>query len=222
MILCLANVLTEEDLAAVVRVFDRAPNRDGRTTAGWHARLVKDNRQLDPGDPAVAEARDRVRAALRRHEVFQAAVLPRHVRPPLFAFYEPGMGYGAHVDDALMGDPPVRSDVSVTVFLAPPESYDGGELVLETSAGDQAYKLGAGQALIYPSTTLHRVEPVTRGRRAVAVTWVQSLVRDAAQREILFDLDTARRDVFKKDGKTPTFDLLSKTYANLLRRWSEV
>jgi PKHD-type hydroxylase len=129
------------------------------------------------------------------------------------------MAYGTHVDDALMGG--MRTDISFTLFLSDPESYDGGELVTESHAGEQPFKLPAGSLVLYPSTTLHRVEPVTRGSRLAAVGWVRSLVRDPARRELLFDLDTARKALFDRDGKSPEFDLLSKCGANLLRMWAE-
>jgi PKHD-type hydroxylase len=131
------------------------------------------------------------------------------------------MRYGTHVDDALMGDPPVRSDLSLTLFLSDPASYDGGELIVESTAGDQAFRLPPGSLVLYPSSSLHRVEPVTRGVRRAAVGWVQSLVRDPARRELLFDLDTARRSLFDREGATREFGLLSKTVANLLRMWAE-
>ena len=163
--------------------------------------------------------------ALLGNAVFRAAALPRRLRPILFARYDGTGAYGAHVDDALMGlsapEGPTRVDVSVTVFLVAPETYAGGELVIESTAGETAYKLDAGCALVYPATSLHRVEPVTSGVRLVGVTWAQSLVRDPAAREILFDLDTARRAVFAQSGDTETFRRLAKTHANLLRRWVE-
>ncbi|TCH99880.1 Fe2+-dependent dioxygenase [Roseococcus sp. SYP-B2431] len=225
MILCLAQILDTERRARIDALLAAAEFVDGAQTAGWHARLVKANRQASPGHPAAREAAALVSAALRDHAVFRSAVLPRRIAPPLFARYGGGESYGTHVDDALMGGDalrsPLRSDVAVTVFLADPESYAGGELVIEDPAGEQAFRLGAGDAIAYPATSLHRVACVTSGERRVAVTWVQSLVRDAAQREILFDLDTARRQVFDREGKSGTFDLLAKSHANLLRRWAE-
>jgi PKHD-type hydroxylase len=146
-------------------------------------------------------------------------VLPHRFAPPLFARYTPGMEFGTHMDNAVMGAERMRSDVSVTVFLSEPEDYDGGELVMETSGGEVAYKLPAGSAVTYPSTMLHRVAPVTRGTREVAVTWAQSLVRAADRREILFDLERVGRTLFERDGKTPEFDLLNKSTANLRRMW---
>jgi len=132
------------------------------------------------------------------------------------------MSYGSHVDDAIMGSArDFRTDVSFTVFLNDAADYDGGELVVETTGGETEYKLDAGAAIVYPSTSLHRVAPLTRGRREVAVGWAQSLVRDAGRREILFDLEAARREIFREQGKTRSFDLLSKSYSNLLRLWAE-
>lgn len=225
MIVPIQGVLDVDGLARVRALLDGVRFEDGRRTAGWHARAVKENEQAAGGHPDARAAAEEVAAALLRNPVYQAAALPRRLRPVLFARY-PGEGaYGSHVDDALMGlsDPggPTRADVSTTVFLAEPDSYAGGELVIESAAGEQAFKLGAGDAVVYPATTLHRVAPVTAGERLVAVTWAQSLVRDAADRELLFDLDQARRDVFARDGQSSTFRLLAKSYANLLRRFAE-
>jgi PKHD-type hydroxylase len=225
MILCIAPVLSGEALAIVRDGIAKARFRDGQETAGWHARPVKHNRQAEPSD--VAEAASIVAAGLQAHPVFQSAVLPQRMSPILFNRYEAGMDYGAHVDDAIMVSGPaasagrLRSDVSITLFLDDPQSYEGGELVIDSAGDEQPYKLPAGACVLYPATHLHRVAPVTRGRRHAAVCWVQSLVRDAGQREVLFDLDTARRAVFEHQGKSETFDRLAKTYANLLRRWAE-
>lgn len=222
MILCLADVLTAEAVAELLSLTAGGSWTDGTRTAGWAAREVKRNRQLAKGT-AAAEAATIVRAGLEAHQVFRAASLVRRMRDPMFARYEAGEEYGLHVDDALMGSgaDPLRTDLSVTVFLSPPTAYDGGELVLDSPAGEQTIKLDAGSAVLYPSTFLHRVAPVTRGERRVAVTWVQSLVRSAEQRAILFDLDQARRDLFAREGRSPAFDLIAKSYANLLRLWAE-
>lgn len=216
---CIAGVLSEAEVAGLAALLDDGALVDGRTTAGWHARLVKHNRQLR-GDAHKAE-RERVRAALAANEVFAAAALPRRFAPVLLVRYEAGMAYGPHVDDALMGgEGGLRSDLAVTVFLSAPETYEGGELVLDTSAGEQAVKLPAGAAVVYPATTVHRVEPVRAGVRRAAVTWVESHVRQADRREVLFDLERLRRATFERDGKSADFDLLAKTYANLLRMWA--
>lgn len=222
MILCIGNVLSADELAEITSQLKTAEFVDGKLTAGWHARLVKHNTQLKKGSTSETLTQ-RVSAALKRNPVFQMAVRPKAIRSPLFSRYEVGMSYGTHVDNAVMGEGELmRSDVSFTLFLNPPSEYDGGELVMETTQGDQAFKLDAGAMIVYPSTTLHRVEPVTRGVRWVVVSWVQSLVREASDREILFDLDTARHSLFEQQGKTAEFDLLSKSLANLLRKWAEV
>jgi len=158
-------------------------------------------------------------AKIRENPVFRLAVRPKTLSPLILSRYEPGTAHGSHVDDALMGG--VRTDVSFTLFLADPGSYDGGALVIETSAGEDDVKLPAGSLVAYPSTTLHRVEPVTSGVRLAAVGWARSFVRDPAKREILFDLDTARQRLFERDGKSAEFDLVSKSSANLLRMWAE-
>lgn len=221
MILCLADLLNADELTAVRKCLDQGTFVDGRRTAGWHAKLVKNNRQLEPG-PIARQAGEIVQGALLRNDVFRAGVLPHSVRPPMFARAGVSEGYGPHVDDALMAQRPhLRSDASVTVFLSAPESYGGGELVIDTTGGEQSFKLSPGSAVIYPSTSLHRVEPITSGERDVAVTWVQSLVRSGEKREILFDLDRARRAIFRDHGKTAEFDLVSKSHANLLRLWAE-
>jgi PKHD-type hydroxylase len=151
-------------------------------------------------------------------------VFPKTIHSVLFSRYTEGMAYGRHIDNPVMGssDHPARSDVSWTLFLNEPEDYDGGELVVEASQGHKTFKLQAGAMIVYPSTTLHQVMPVTRGDRLVAVGWVQSIVRDPADRELLYDLDTARRNIFNQYGKTTEFDLLSKSYANLLRKWADL
>ena len=162
-----------------------------------------------------------VSGALRRHAAFISAALPYRMTEPLFNRYAPGMRYGAHIDNAIMFQtPPLRSDVSVTVFLSEPSEYDGGELVMEEIGARRKLKLAAGAALLYPSTSLHRVEPVTRGARLAAVLWVQSLVRDAEQRRLLFELDRATQAVARRTADAPELALLGKTYHNLLRMWA--
>jgi PKHD-type hydroxylase len=197
----------------------RAKFVDGRATAGFAARIVKNNTQAAGGDRALAAIRDLVAERILANEVFRLAVRPKALTPVMFSRYRPGMNYGSHVDDAMMQG--LRTDVSFTLFLSEPESYDGGELVIESAAGDDAVKLDAGAMVAYPATTLHRVNPVTRGERLAAVGWARSLVRDSAQRELLFDLDTARRQMFARDGKSVEFDLVSKSLANLTRMWAE-
>ncbi|AFY60494.1 Fe2+-dependent dioxygenase [Synechococcus sp. PCC 6312] len=223
MIINLANVLLEHELESINLQLTAGEFVSGATTAGWYARLVKNNTQLSSQAPAQENLQAMVKTALNRHELFQMAALPKTISPVLFSRYGPGMYYGLHVDNAIMGDSlPLRSDLAFTLFLNSPTSYGGGELVIETHQGEEAIKLDINQMVLYPASTLHRVEPVATGVRLAAIGWVQSLVRDASYREILFDLDTVRRTMFGKEGKTPEFDLLTKTHANLLRQWAEL
>lgn len=221
MILCIGDLLNAAELQQITDAFDELPFTDGRQTAGWHARLVKNNEQATSADDTSRRIDQLIWQAMQRHALFQSAALPKAIQPCLLARYRESMNYGRHVDDALMAQNTFRADIAVTVFLNATDAYDGGELVLDTTGGEQVYKLEAGQAIIYPANTLHQVTAVTRGERRVAVTWVQSLVRHAEQRNTLFDLDMTRRQLFEQYGKIPQFDTLSRVYANLLRQWAE-
>ena len=223
MIFSIDQILSSEDLAEIKRVLEQAEFIDGKLTAGWHAKLVKNNQQLKSGR-SQNELKAKIRDALAKNALFQSTVRPKSVHSLLFSRYDIGMSYDTHVDNALMKGKSglCRSDVSFTLFLHSPQDYEGGELVIEGVQEEQSYKLEAGSAIFYPSTTLHRVNPVTRGTRLVVVGWIQSTIRDASDREILFDLETARRAIFAKSGKTPEFDLISKSIANLLRKWADV
>ncbi|WP_254567226.1 Fe2+-dependent dioxygenase [Oscillatoria sp. HE19RPO] len=223
MILCIEQVLTPEQLDEIQGIWKDAEFVEGKLTAGRYAKPVKDNYQLK-GDTEVAKKlRGIVHTAILQNPLFKASVRPKTIRPILFSSYEPGMSYGWHTDNAIMGDGKlVRSDVSITLFLSDPDTYQGGELVIDTSLGEQSFKLAAGSMIVYPSTFLHQVTEVTQGIRFAAVTWVQSLVRDVQQREILFELDTVRKSIFEQYGKTVEFDLLCKTHANLLRQWVDI
>ena len=222
MILRIESVLTSEELNYLTEPLKTAEFVDGKLTAGWHAQSVKHNTQLKMGATAE-DLKERVNTALWRNPLFQIATQAKAIHRMLFSRYEAGMSYGTHIDNALMGKKEkMRSDISLTLFLSDPSTYKGGELVIENIEEERTFKLDAGSAVIYPSSTLHRVEPVTEGVRLVAVAWVQSFVRDPMQREILFDLDTARRSIFQKEGKTVEFDLISKSHANLLRQWADV
>lgn len=218
MLLAIANILSNADVASVRRGLETATFVDGKTTAGWSARLVKSNLQA-ANDEGIEYLRAGIEAKLREHPAFALATRPKAFIGPMFSRYEPGHEYGAHVDDALLAGK--RSDVSFTVFLSDPATYDGGELVLDTPLGEEAIKLDPGSVFTYPATLLHRVAPVTRGVRLAAVGWVRSYIRDAAQRELLFDLETARRRLFDREGKSADGDLLARCSANLLRMWCE-
>lgn len=216
--LVIGPLLSPADLAAVQEAAAALPFGDGRATAGLHAQGVKANDQAQSG-PELDAVVAKVEAALRAHPLFQSAARPKALTRLIVSRYNIGQTYGLHVDNALMQG--LRTDLSFTLFLSDPESYDGGALVIEDHFEARAIKLSAGEVILYPATTLHRVEPVTRGTRLAVVGWVQSLIRDPAQREILFDLDQAVDACFATEGKSAQFDRLSKTRSNLLRMWVE-
>ena len=222
MILTIDNILTSEELTQLTDTLSKSNFVDGQTTAGWHAKLVKQNSQLDTTSPEFKPLQDLVINALERNLLFKLAIQPKHIHSLRFSRYEVQMHYGSHTDNALMGGKQFfRSDVSFTLFLSSPESYEGGELIIEKPEANLSYKLKAGSIICYPSTFLHRVETVKTGTRLVLVGWIQSLIRDSNKREILLDIDTVRRSIFAKEGKCVEFDLLAKTHANLLRQWAE-
>jgi PKHD-type hydroxylase len=218
MILAVPDVLSAADVAALRNGLADADFLPGAATAGWAARQVKANLQASDS-PAIEAMRALVQQRVVEHAVLALATRPKTVVGPLFSRYQPGHAYGTHVDNALIGG--VRTDVSFTLFLADPAAYEGGELIIDTPSGEEAFKLPPGSIVTYPATTLHRVAEVTRGERLAAAGWVRSHVRDAAQRELLFDLETARRRLFDREGKTAEADLLAKCAANLLRMWCE-
>lgn len=220
--LAIGNVLDAAQLEELRRHLGSGSFADGRRTAGIAARQVKNNLQLDPASPAYRACSSLVLSALQANETFQSAALPRAMSGPLFSRYEPGMGYGAHVDNALMREPDLRSDLAYTLFLSDPAAYKGGELVLMEAEGENAIKLPAGALFLYPATALHRVENVTSGRRDVCVGWVQSLVRDERVREMIFDLSQAKVRLEGRADQKETRDLISKTQSNLLRLHAEL
>ena len=215
----IANVLSAAELKQVRETLKQARFVDGRATAGFAARLVKNNEQVDADDRTIERIRKLVTERINNNELFKLAVRPKTLSPLMFARYERGKNYGSHVDDPLMNG--MRTDVSFTLFLSDPKTYTGGELVIESTAGEDPVKPPAGAMVVYPTTALHRVAKVTKGQRLVCVGWARSLIRDPAQRELLFDLDTARRRLFSRDGKTADYDLVSKSLANLMRMWVE-
>ncbi len=222
MLVCIPEVLDWTELKKIRAAIAEGSFEDGRRTAGRRARRVKNNLQLRKGDGRADEIKATILAALRRNRTFRRVAIPRTIRLPLISRYKEGMSYGLHVDDALMGvTRKERSDLSVTVAINDPGEYDGGELVIHGALGEQEVKLPAGAAVVYPSCYLHRVAPVTRGERLAAVTWVQSHVREAAKREVLHDLELIREKLTQAAPDTEEADLAAKTYANLLRMWSE-
>jgi PKHD-type hydroxylase len=216
----LEAVLEPEDVVRVRRELDGAHWRDGKLTAGAAARVVKANLQAAPMDGLATF----VREALTRHPMFDIAARPHKITRPMFSRYEPGMTYGEHTDDALMGEGEarLRTDLAFTLFLADPDSYAGGALRIAGPSGDTAIKLNAGDAALYGAGTIHAVEPVTAGVRLAAVGWVQSAVRDAAQREALFDLAMTRARLAAASVAREDLLLVDKTISNLLRMWAEV
>lgn len=198
----------------------------GSVTSGEQATQRKQNRQLTTGSAAGQKLGATVAAALEQHLLFVSAALPHHVLPPLFNCYEGGGHYGNHVDSAIQRDASrrarARTDISVTVFISDPEEYEGGELIIEDTYGTHEVKLPAGDAILYPSTTLHRVEPVTRGRRLAAVTWVQSMIRDDWQRSMLFNLDMTILRLRQQLGDSEEVVALTSHYHNLLRQWADL
>ncbi|CAM4521310.1 Fe2+-dependent dioxygenase [Corallococcus exiguus] len=225
MMVHIPQVLTPEQVAHCRAVFDKAAWEDGRTTAGKQSMQVKKNLQLPEGSPAARELGDLVLAGLEKSPLFISAVLPQRVFPPLFNRYESGMDFGSHVDNAIrpiLGtNQRIRTDVSATLFLSDPDSYDGGELVVEDTYGNHAAKLPAGDLIVYPSTSLHHVTPVTRGVRLASFFWIQSMIRDAGQRSLLFDMDTSIMQLTREVPKSPALVMLTGVYHNLLRQWAE-
>lgn len=219
MLLRLQNVCTKEEVTALRDIIARSGQfADGKATAGRAARAVKENEQLEQG-AQIDIVRKNVRTALERHPLFSAFAQPKAITRILVSRYGPGMSYGTHVDEALMGGR--RTDLSFTLFLSEPDAYEGGELVMEDMGGSTAIKLAPGDAVIYPTGALHRVAEVTGGERLAVVGWVRSLIRRSDQREILFDLEIASRAVFEREGKSALYDTLAKSRSNLMRMWAE-
>lgn len=223
MLLEIPQLLNEAQLQKIHELL--APGRfvDGKLTAGKIASRVKQNEELAQEPELLQRLYRVVMASVGHSEVFRSGALPARVADFIFARYQPGMHYGDHVDDPIMGQGPrFRSDVSMTIFLNDPAGYDGGELVIRTPFGDQQVKLPAGHAVVYPSASVHRVAEVTRGERLVALTWIQSLVRDAAQRELLYELDQSRQHLLRQDPESDVTKNVDRSYVNLLRMWAEV
>jgi PKHD-type hydroxylase len=226
MIARIAALLSPDELTAVRQRLDGAAWVDGRLTAGYQSAEVKSNLQLPQGDSAAREAGEIVVRALERSPLFASATLPLRVYPPLFNRYEPGMAFGAHIDNALRPVPGtphrLRTDVSATVFLSPSQDYDGGELRIEDTYGAHSVRLEAGDMIVYPASSVHSVAPVTRGTRLAAFCWIQSLVRDDGARTLLFELDTAIRELAATAADRASLVRLTACYHNLLRRWAEL
>lgn len=227
MLLHIPDILSPDQVTQVRARFDTAPWADGRVTAGYQSSKAKDNAQLPEDSAEARELGALVLEALSRNSTFFSAALPKRIYPPLFNRYAGGQSFGFHVDNAVRydrsrgGADPIRTDLSATLFLSAPEDYDGGELIIEDTYGHQQVKLPAGHLILYPGTSLHRVTPVTRGARVASFFWIQSMLREDAQRRLMFDLDVSIRTLTRDVPEHPSLVQLTGVYHNLLRRWSE-
>lgn len=226
MLLNVADVLSADQVRNARELLDAAEWIDGRVTAGHQSARAKDNQQVSEDHPAAREVGRMIIAALSRSALFRAAALPLHVFPPLFNRYSGGQSFGAHVDNAIRQVTgtahQLRTDLSATLFLSDPSEYDGGELCIEDTYGVQSVKAAAGSMVLYPASSLHFVRPVTRGARVASFFWIQSMVRDDAERSLLFDLDLAIQRMGAEQPAHPSVLQLTGVYHNLLRRWAEL
>lgn len=226
MLIAIPDLLSADEVARVRGIIDAAEWIDGNVTSGAQSALAKHNEQLPEGTAAHAEAGSLILDALGRSGLFVAAALPLKVFPPLFNRYAGGQAFGAHVDNAIRiqrgSDFRIRSDLSMTVFLEDPDAYDGGDLVIEGAFGEQRVKLPAGHAVLYPSSSVHRVEAVTRGQRVASFFWIQSMVRDDGARRVLFEMDQGVQGAAVALGQDHVSVIaLTGVYHNLLRRWAD-
>jgi len=225
MLLRIPGVFTKDEVAELRAVLDAGPWADGNATSGHQSARAKQNLQLPEDSPQAKQVQALIVQALNANPMFMSAALPHTIFPPLFNRYEGGGNFGTHVDNAIRqrGNVRIRSDLSATLFLSEPEDYDGGELIIEEMYGEQSVKLAAGDMVLYPSKSLHRVTPVTRGARVSSFFWLQSLIREDADRESLFRMDVAIQRLNIERGPTDQAVIeLTGVYHNLLRRWAEV
>jgi PKHD-type hydroxylase len=225
MLLAIPDVLSAAQVAQARQILDAAEWIDGKATAGHQSARAKDNQQLPEGSPAARQVGEMILAALGQNALFISAALPKHVFPPLFNRYRGGQSFGTHVDNAIRQVPGtahrIRTDLSSTLFLAAPEEYDGGELIVEDTYGTHSVKLPAGSLVLYPATSLHHVRPVTRGARVASFFWIESMVREDAERTLLFDLDMAIQRISRDVPDHPSNVQFTGIYHNLLRRWAD-
>ena len=226
MLLQIPDVLTAEQVSDARRLLEQAQWIDGRATAGPQSALAKDNLQIPEDHPVAREVGDIILSALSANALFVSAALPLRVFPPLFNCYRGGQSFGNHVDNAIRQTRSrgviVRTDLSATLFLADPEEYEGGELMVEDNYGVHSVKLPSGHMVLYPASSLHQVTPVTRGARIASFFWIQSLIRDDGERTLLFDLDTSIQRLTLEVPDHPSVVQLTAVYHNLLRRWAHV
>jgi PKHD-type hydroxylase len=219
----LTAVLDSRQIEAAKQLMQHGKFVDGILSAGMAAQRVKRNEELSLREQQLAELNNLVMGSLVRHPVYSSAAMPKKVAAPYYARYSAGMSYGEHVDDPVMGQGEIyRSDLSVTIFLSAPADYEGGELLIQTDFGEHSVKLPAGDAVLYPSSSIHRVSEVTSGERLVAVSWIQSLIRDPDKRALLHELNQAREALLQEQPAAPETAKVNHSYINLVRMWSEI
>jgi PKHD-type hydroxylase len=224
MLVTIPEVLNKEDINVIQDLIATASFHDGRASAGSEAIAVKKNQEMAISEIEMQRLNNLVMGKLVQNPTYIATAFAKKIAAPFYARYTDGMYYGNHIDDPVMGPPNqrYRTDISITIFLNEPDEYDGGELIISTTFGEQKVKLNAGDAVLYPSSSTHRVAEVTRGERLVAVTWLQSTIRDPAKREILYNLSQARETLIQTSPGSKELELLSNSYVNLLRMWSDI
>ena len=224
MLITIDQLLDQSQLKSITKLLNSSSYNDGKITAGYSAKPVKNNLEINTQDSVNDELNNIIMNTLVRNATYRHAAWPKKIAAPFYAKYDKGMDYGIHVDDPVMGHNGelYRSDISITIFLSNPKDYEGGELTILNQFGEQKIKLQAGSAILYPSSSKHYVAPVTKGTRYVAVTWVQSAVRDPAQREILYELNNARTALLKDKGNKETQQQLSTSFNNLVRMWVDI
>ncbi len=223
MLLRIKALIPSDKLAIVREILDSADFVDGKLSAGKEAVNVKNNEELPQNHPELATLNNIVMGHLVNHPTYKYGVLPHRIAAPFYARYTAGKQYGLHVDDPIMGaGDSYRTDVSITVFLNDPDEYEGGELTISSQYGEVSNKFPAGDAILYPSGSLHQIQPISKGTRLVAVTWAQSMIRDTEQRDLLYNLSQARDELIKNDPTSPVTQKVSTSYINLIRMWAEV
>ncbi|NOR43194.1 MAG: Fe2+-dependent dioxygenase [Gammaproteobacteria bacterium] len=224
MLVTIPEVLNNEDISVIQDLMATANFHEGSASAGAEAKRVKNNHEMFISDAEVQRLNNLVMGKLIKNPTYIDAAFAAKIAAPYYAKYSKGMSYGNHVDDPVMGpaNQRYRSDISITIFLNAPDKYEGGELIINTVFGEQKIKLNAGDAVLYPSSSTHRVAEVTEGERLVAVTWLQSTVRDPARREILYNLSQARETLIKTSAGSQELEQLSNGYVNLLRMWTDI
>lgn len=216
------QLLTSTELIAIDSLIDKANFVDGKLTASLAAKEVKNNLQIEANNESLAEIQKIINAALAQSPLFNIAALPKTVYPFLVSKYSAGKYYGWHVDSPMMGNPPIRTDLAMTIFLSDPASYEGGELIIQSDTGTSNFKPAKGDAVLYPCQYLHCVNEIKSGERIAAVTWVQSNVKDPGQRQILFQLNQVHSALFQQAPNAPATNLLLQTHSNLFRMWADL